>query len=67
MRERMLRVNSSDLAVEIKKARGRVVITQDELARKIGVSTRTVQGWEAGVIPQQKHRRAVLEFIKEAA
>ena len=67
MRERMLHVNGNDLAVEIRSARDRAILTQDELGRKLGVSTRTIQGWEAGVIPQPKHRRAVLEFIKEAA
>lgn len=68
MRERMLRVNGdSSLAFEIRTARDRASLSQAELAQMIGVSARTVQNWEAGSIPQPKHRRAVLEFIKEAA
>ena len=63
----MLRVNGADLATALRVARDRVPLSQVELAQKLGVSPRTVQGWEAGVIPQPKHRRAVLEFIKEAA
>ena len=67
MRERMLRVNGDNLADEIKEARDRSALSQVELALKLGVSPRTIQGWEAGRIPQPKHRRAVLEFLKEAA
>jgi DNA-binding transcriptional regulator YiaG len=63
----MLRVNGDSLADELKEARDRVALSQVELALKLGVSARTIQGWEAGRIPQPKHRRAVLEFLKEAA
>jgi len=63
----MFRVNGESLADEIRNARDKVSLSQVELALKIGVSPRTVQGWEAGRIPQPKHRRAVLEFLKEAA
>jgi DNA-binding transcriptional regulator YiaG len=63
----MLRVNRDSLAEEIRVARDRAALSQVELAQKLGVSARTIQGWEAGRIPQPKHRRALLEFVKEAA
>ena len=59
----MLRVNLSD---EIREARSSANLTQQELADRLGVSSRTVQGWEAGtVLPQPRHRRALLAFLDE--
>lgn len=63
----MLRVNGSSLADDLRAARGRAALSQEELASKLGVSTRSIQGWEAGRIPQPKFRRRVLEFLKEEA
>ena len=46
----------------IKKKRLKLGISQDELAKKIGVSIRTVQNWEAGkVIPKSKY--AILQKL----
>lgn len=56
----MLRVNLSD---EIRQARERASLSQVELAQRLGVAPRTVQGWEAGRIPQPKHRRALTELL----
>jgi DNA-binding transcriptional regulator YiaG len=58
----MLRVNLQD---EIREAREQAHLTQVDLAAKLGVSPRTVQGWEAGVIPQPKHRRLLAAFLDE--
>lgn len=63
----MLRVNGQLLSDELREARERSALSQVELAQKLGVSPRTVQGWEAGRMPQPKHRRAVLDFLKQAA
>lgn len=41
----------------IKDIREKLCLTQEELARMIGVHTRTVQNWEAGTkIPSSKHQ-----------
>ena len=38
--------------IEIREIRKRLGMTQEELAKRLGVSTRTVQNWEqGGVIP----------------
>ena len=42
--------------INIKNIREKLGLSQEELARKVGVSPRTVQNWEAGrVIPKSKH------------
>lgn len=63
----MLRVKAQELtlAEELRAARDAANLSQVELARQLEVSPRTIQGWEAGRIPQPKHRRAVLDFIGE--
>jgi transcriptional regulator with XRE-family HTH domain len=59
---------STDLAASIRAARLAANLTQDELAQRIGVSMRTVQGWEAGdVFPRANHRRALVQFFTEEA
>jgi DNA-binding transcriptional regulator YiaG len=56
----------SALAGRIRKARDAAVLTQVELAERLGVSQRTLQGWEAGMsFPQPRHRRLLLAFIAE--
>lgn len=62
----MLRVNGQSLADDLRDAREHAALSQVELAQLLGVSPRTVQGWEAGRMPQPKHRRAVLAFLEEA-
>ena len=52
----------------IKQIRENLNITQEQLAAELGVSTRTVQGWEAGkTIPTTKHeilRKAFIESMQ---
>lgn len=58
---------SADLGKRLKKTRDAVSLSQKELAAHLGVSERTLQGWEAGTaFPQPRHRRAVLAFLAEA-
>jgi DNA-binding transcriptional regulator YiaG len=59
-----LRVNSPS-ADQLKAAREEANLTQAELATRLGVSTRSVQHWEAGKVPQPKHRRAIASFLDE--
>lgn len=40
--------NMPQLASKIRQCRGRKGLTQEQLARKIGVSLNTVQRWESG-------------------
>lgn len=66
----MFRVNGAseeDLGATLRKAREQVALTQVELARHLGVSSRSVQGWEAGTsYPQPKQRRRIAAFLAEA-
>lgn len=41
-----------DLATRIRNAREDLGLTQDELARRMGVHRRTVQGWESRHVPR---------------
>lgn len=68
MRARMLRVKDEpSLSERLREAREASDLSQVELARKLGVSPRTVQNWEAGMTPQPRHRRAVNLFIERAS
>jgi DNA-binding transcriptional regulator YiaG len=60
-----LRVKGYDepLATTIRLARDAANLSQVELAAVLGVSSRTVQYWEAGKVPQPKHRRAIAAFL----
>ena len=41
---------------DIKEIRTKLSVTQEELAKMLGVSVRTVQNWESGAkIPESKH------------
>lgn len=53
--------------VQIRALREGMNLTQVEFAQIIGVSSRTVQGWEAGVRPRPFHRRSLLALLREAA
>lgn len=53
------------LAVRLKQARASASLSQIELADQLGVSERSIQMWEAGTIPQPRHRRRLLAFIAE--
>jgi len=49
----------------IRKLRGRLGITQAELAALVGVSTGAVVGWEGGIIsPRGSHRAAIIAVRK---
>jgi DNA-binding transcriptional regulator YiaG len=67
MRATMFRVKRDEisLADEIRRARDAASLSQVELAARLGVSPRTVQNWEAGRIPQPKHRRAIAAFLEQ--
>jgi DNA-binding transcriptional regulator YiaG len=60
-----LRVKGYDepLAKTIRRAREAANLSQVELAAALSVSPRTVQYWEAGKVPQPKHRRALGAFL----
>lgn len=62
-----LRVNRRNgdqpLSVLLREARFEADLSQKELGDHLGVSTRTVQYWEAGKVPRPKHRRLIREFI----
>lgn len=55
-----------DFASRLRRARDRASLSQAELADKLGVSTRTIQGWEGNTaFPQPKQRRVAVAFIAE--
>jgi transcriptional regulator with XRE-family HTH domain len=61
-----LRVKSGELlSVALKQARTRANLSQVELGLRLGVSYRAIQYWEAGQVPQPRHRRAIQEFLDE--
>lgn len=47
----------------LKERRDAANLSQRELAKEIGVSLRSVQFWEAGSVPQPRHRRALEAFF----
>jgi DNA-binding transcriptional regulator YiaG len=51
----------------IKRAREQAILSQRELADHLGCSVRSVQAWEAGVTPQPRLRRALVEFLVDTA
>ena len=54
--------------IDVEKIRVKLGLTQEELAKKLGVSPRTVQNWEAGkTIPGSKHEMLRnLSVLKES-
>lgn len=53
---------------DLREARERRLLTQEEAAAQVGVAPRTWQNWEAGtVVPRAKHQRALLDWLEEAA
>ena len=48
----------------IRAAREAENLSQAELAEKLGVSLRSVQGWESGRVPQPKHRRELAAWVQ---
>lgn len=59
----MIDALTQDLSNRIREARQRANLSQREMAALLGVSERTLQGWEYGVIPQPRHRRRLAEFM----
>lgn len=52
--------------MDIKKIRTIALLTQAELAKKLEVSTNTVQRWEGGICEISiRHKRKIIEFCKE--
>lgn len=50
-------------ALELKLARQKSALSHKSLARMVGVSPKTVEGWEAGHLPQTPHFwRVVMVF-----
>lgn len=52
--------------MNIKNIREKVMLTQEELAKVLGVSFRTIQSWEQGKCePSLRLKRKVVEFCKQ--
>lgn len=66
LRDMELRVKSGELlSVALKQARTQANLTQVELGLRLGISYRAIQYWEAGQVPQPRHRRAIQQFLDE--
>jgi len=53
--------------MDIKTIRGKWGLTQEELARRLGVSWGTVARWEAGKSkPSKLSQKAIEDFIKDS-
>ena len=48
----------------LKEARQAANLSQAEFAEVLGVSIRSVQNWERGVVPHPRHRRRVVEALR---
>lgn len=60
-----LRVKPTSFGEAVKRERDERHLTQAEVASTLGVSTRTVQNWEAGAVPRATHRRAIIAWLSE--
>lgn len=60
----MLSNLTDDLARRLRERRDVLHLTQKEAAKRLGVSERTLQSWEAGAaFPWAKHRRKLEAFL----
>lgn len=60
----MLRVKPTSFGDAVRAERTRRNLSQAEAAAQLGVSERTLQGWETeDVTPWPRHRRAIMEWI----
>src|SRR4051812_14250970 len=50
----------------LRSIRGTLDLSQDQLAKKLGVSFATVNRWEGGVKPQKAAQEAILALASEA-
>ena len=54
----------TSFAQEVKEARDRLELTQEEFARLIGVSSKSVSAWERGlVVPRLSTRRRLARWF----
>lgn len=51
--------------LHVRDIRAAAILSQAEFAAELGVSERTVQGWEAGTKPQPRHQRRLLSFAAQ--
>lgn len=59
---------AAKLAEAIRKRREEAHLSQAEMAELLGVSTRTIWGWEAGATrPLPRHRRALAAWLEDTA
>lgn len=62
----MLRVKPTSWGETVKSERDRRHLSQREAAAELGVSERTLQGWEIDdVTPWPRHRRAILAWLEQ--
>lgn len=61
----MMKLISPDYAVMVKQARRQLSISQEDLARELGVSYATVNRWENGQAKPSKLARAQLDAFFE--
>jgi len=60
------KVQKDDLGQEIRRRRLRLCMTQDELARRVGVNVRTVRAWERGrAFPRRGQLLSLFEILSE--
>lgn len=57
--------NPMDYAAGVKEIRRRLDLTAAELAAKLGVSTRTVNGWEIGRMPKTAALNMLGKLMRE--
>lgn len=57
--------NPMDYAAGVKEIRRRLDLTAAELAAKLGVSTRTVNGWEIGRMPKTAALNMLGKLLRE--
>ena len=52
--------------IDIRRIREELLLTQEELAKEMGVSYATIQGWEQKKrTPGIKYKRKIIEFCKQ--
>lgn len=52
--------------IDIRRIREELLLTQEELAKEMGVSYATIQGWEQKKrTPSIKYKRKIIEFCKQ--
>lgn len=63
-----MRPLTEDLANRLRHVREGRFLTQEQMAREVGVSLRTYQEWESSrSFPQVRHRSRLAALLEEAA